>query len=248
MHFDPKTARGSVDCGRCLRARFRYMGEVCTLVLFIELERVITESESYGPVVIAGDFNAHLGTQGGERASDNLNPQGALLKQLVDRCELHVASLSASATGPLYTFESGDSQTTVDYIITNFEASHLVQSCATLDPSPLNCSDHLPVSVTLKFQSTLLARESSIPRINWEKAKASNLMHDFQNEVSNIVSPLIGSTYDSIDQLNEEIAHVSELIKQAALSTLPHCKPRTQKRKWFIDQTLALLASLKKRA
>ena len=28
MHFDPKTARGSVDCGRCLRARFRDMGEV----------------------------------------------------------------------------------------------------------------------------------------------------------------------------------------------------------------------------
>ena len=35
MHFDPKTARGSVDCVRCLRARFRDMGEVCTLVLFI---------------------------------------------------------------------------------------------------------------------------------------------------------------------------------------------------------------------
>ena len=35
MHFDPKTARVSVDCGRCLRARYRDMGEVCTLVLFI---------------------------------------------------------------------------------------------------------------------------------------------------------------------------------------------------------------------
>ena len=34
-YFDPKTARGSVDCGKCLRVRFRYMGEVCTLVLFI---------------------------------------------------------------------------------------------------------------------------------------------------------------------------------------------------------------------
>ena len=34
-YFDPKTARGSVDCGRCPRVWFRYMGEVCTLVLFI---------------------------------------------------------------------------------------------------------------------------------------------------------------------------------------------------------------------
>ena len=42
MHFDPKTARGCVDCGRCLRARFRDMGEVCTLVLFISVSFVST--------------------------------------------------------------------------------------------------------------------------------------------------------------------------------------------------------------
>ena len=37
-YFDPKVARGS-DRGRCLRARFGYMGEVCTLVLFIYISR-----------------------------------------------------------------------------------------------------------------------------------------------------------------------------------------------------------------
>ena len=42
-YFDPKTARGSVDCGKCLRARFRYMGEVCTLVLFIFLAHTTVE-------------------------------------------------------------------------------------------------------------------------------------------------------------------------------------------------------------
>ena len=31
------------------------------------LEQVITESESVGPVVIVGDFNAHLGKLGGSR-------------------------------------------------------------------------------------------------------------------------------------------------------------------------------------
>ena len=35
VHFDPKTARGSVSCGRSLRARFRDMGEVCTLLIFV---------------------------------------------------------------------------------------------------------------------------------------------------------------------------------------------------------------------
>ena len=48
-YFDPKTSRGYVDCGRCLRARFRYMGEVCTLVLFIQNSNVtsLTDLQSY---------------------------------------------------------------------------------------------------------------------------------------------------------------------------------------------------------
>ena len=35
VYFDPNIARGSDKCGRCLWGRFRYMDEVCTLVLFI---------------------------------------------------------------------------------------------------------------------------------------------------------------------------------------------------------------------
>ena len=46
----------------------------------IELERVISEHQHYGPVVIMGDFNAHLGTLGGVREP---NQQGILLHQLL---------------------------------------------------------------------------------------------------------------------------------------------------------------------
>ena len=37
-YFDPKIARGS-DCGSYMGAQFRYIGEVCTSVLFINLAR-----------------------------------------------------------------------------------------------------------------------------------------------------------------------------------------------------------------
>ena len=43
-YFDPKIARGS-DCGSYMGARFRYMGEVCTSVLFIEAVLTCLEEE-----------------------------------------------------------------------------------------------------------------------------------------------------------------------------------------------------------
>ena len=46
-----------------LRSRFG----VLQRVLIVELERVIGEASLHGPVVVAGDFNAHLGVLGGNR-------------------------------------------------------------------------------------------------------------------------------------------------------------------------------------
>ena len=41
------------------------MGMECYSVHLIELERVVSEHQPHGPVIIMGDFNAHLGTLGG---------------------------------------------------------------------------------------------------------------------------------------------------------------------------------------
>ena len=70
----------------------------------MELESLISEGQRLGPVLIAGDFNAHLGPLGGIRGQGIPNQQGVLLKQLLDRCELHVVSLSSLSEGPFYTF------------------------------------------------------------------------------------------------------------------------------------------------
>lgn len=48
----------------CLLAR---IAMECNSEHLIELERVISEHQQYGPVIIMGDYNAHLGTLGGVR-------------------------------------------------------------------------------------------------------------------------------------------------------------------------------------
>ena len=64
------------------------------------LEDLITNH--CGPVILAGDFNCHVGTVGGPRGSRNSNLQGELLLEMVQNNDLFITSLSNMSSGPLY--------------------------------------------------------------------------------------------------------------------------------------------------
>ena len=49
------------------------MGMECYSEHLIELEWVVSEHQPDGPVIVMGDFNAHLGTLGGERGMGQPN-------------------------------------------------------------------------------------------------------------------------------------------------------------------------------
>ena len=87
---------------------------------------MMVESEQWGPVIVTGDFNGHLGPTWGSRAHKNSN---ILLGEVLDRCKLHAVSLGEAVSGPDYTYHSGKSSTTVDYILADVEASSCVESC-----------------------------------------------------------------------------------------------------------------------
>ena len=104
----------------------------------IERESAISESEHWGPVIIARDFNAHLGTTWGPRAHKNPNLQGVLLGEVLDSCKLHAVSLGETTSGPSYTYLSGETTTIVDYILTDIEAGACVDCCYIHDDIDLN--------------------------------------------------------------------------------------------------------------
>ena len=196
------------------------------------------------------DFNAHLGPLDGVRGQGIPNQQGVFLKQLLDRCELHAVSLSSLSEGPLYTFWNSEFQTTVNYIIASYEASHYIQHCFTHELSPLNCSDHLPITTVLNIPITTAAipHRTLAPKINWEKARKMNCLPAYQESVSFAITPLLGKLYDSPEQLNDEICLVSQQLLTAGQKVLPLCKPPKRRRKWYKDQILARLAICKKAA
>ena len=59
-----------------------YQGSECYRQHLVELERIVSESALLGPVIILGDFNAHLGSLGGPRGRGPANVHGVLLENL----------------------------------------------------------------------------------------------------------------------------------------------------------------------
>ena len=60
---------------------------------------------------------------------------------------------------PLYTYSSGDTSTTADYIMGNVTLASLLTSCTTFDDHPLNTSDHLPVTAKLNIHVSANAKK-----------------------------------------------------------------------------------------
>ena len=217
-------------------------GVDCYREHLVELERVISESELQGPVVVLGDFNAHLGGEaGGEQ-----NLQGALLQEVLERCSLSAVSQGVMASGPGYTFCSGDVRTTVDYILMDVEAASMMVSCRTHPMEDLNTSDHLPLTVHLSYDTCSISQNESMgtfrqQRIDWDEARRSGALDVLMSEVQGRLAPLLIGVYDGPDQINSEIELVAGLLTDTAEKLLPCVQPR-RKAKWK-DDTLSQLCA-----
>ena len=125
-------------------------GMDCNKEYLVELERIISESQIMGAVLVTGDFNAHIGGLGGLRGLGDPGARGCCyMYEMMEKCNLSAVSLGSMASGPGYTYLSGESQTTVDYILMDVEAASMMWSCITHHMDHLNTSDHLPLTVKM---------------------------------------------------------------------------------------------------
>ncbi len=127
-----------------------------------DLASIASALESSGPIIILGDINAHL--------CDYTDIRARLLHEVIASCDLYIVSSSSIATGPGYTFFSGNNRTSVDHILTNTFISHHITKCYTHYHHELNLSDHLPLSLVLKVDRLVEDATSVNPKLNWKKA------------------------------------------------------------------------------
>ena len=79
-----------------------------------ELENVVYALQTDDPVLVMGDFNAHIGQSYSDRVDGQTNTQGQLL-DLMSRTGYYAVSFSHLTRGHTSTFFSGSRSTTVDY-------------------------------------------------------------------------------------------------------------------------------------
>ena len=191
----------------------------------VELERVISGSESLGPVVVMGDFNAHL-------SENSMNVQGVLLREMMDRGKLCDASSGCLAEGPDFTYSSGVVRTKVDYALMNVEAVTLLSSSVTREMEDLNTSDHLPIIVYLSNVSLNLKSEGEVlgRRVLWDRVDDDS-KEEYISEVQMLIEPLLNGCYSDVHELGKEIELVSKSLVECGLNTLPLINGK-KKRVW----------------
>lgn len=189
--------------------------------------------------LLLGDFNAHL--------NHPRNHQGSLLHDVITHSDLLVPSTSCISTGPRYTFFIGLNRTVVDYILMDASLCSSVEKCFTHQHHDLNFSDHLPISISINAD---VAKKASIPsqlKINWVKATENGTLHDYIQDVSAHIRPLVTAEFQTTAELDSQISHVAEILKHAAARFLPKAGQKKSKQ-YFKDDQLRLLCKSRRRA
>ena len=163
-------------------------------------------------IIIAGDFNAHLGTLAGSRGSGSPNQCGFVLKDFID---CNDASHSSLSSGPLYNYHSGRVFSTIDYIIVNGPCCNLLASC---EVSP----DHVPLSLSLNVAvAEVTSKSARLKAVDWENAVTTDAVTIFAMLVDEFTRPYLDTTPDHVEELDKEVPYISEFILHISSSTHP---------------------------
>ena len=108
-----------------------------------------------------------------------------LLQEILERCNLSAVSQEALASGPRYTFCSGDVCTTGDYVLMDVAAASMLVFFHTHRMKKLNTSDHLSLTVSLLYDVCKCTQSdsSTYKRIDWVEARKSGAREVFTAKV-----------------------------------------------------------------
>lgn len=218
------------------------------------LEQFVTECEASGDVILAGDWNAHLGEGTGHRAWGKTSQNGHKLLRMVERCSLEVVDLDEKCTGPCSTFYSDTApnvHTYIDHIITTKDIVNNTKEICVIQDVIANTSDHLPLHLEAEFASGPIHQSLPLPKavISWHKMSASEIRQyyteplDLRAEEFIDQHPGIPNSTDEIVNLYNNIV---SMMKEIAME-LPHSKPRPGLKHYWNDR-LTLLTREKKKA
>ena len=208
-----------------------------------ELERTINALQDVGPIIIMGDFNAHLKSS----VNTSQNQQGNLLQGFIERNNLYNASF-CNTSCPQYTFFTTNSQIMIDFCIVDASLVSYIKECTILDHHPLNLSDHLLLSASILWKVTmkqLIIKPQKI--LNWNRAVNDGSISSYCETVNTLINQVQYDTSGSTDHLNDDITNVCKLLLNAANDSIPTVNHKRW-RPFFRDAHLKQLCKQSKKA
>ena len=108
-----------------------------------EITAIIESREESAHIIVLGDCNGDVGSAGSPRGVRNATPRGL---KVMNRHGLVPLNMLRGSGGPIDTYEGAVNGSTLDYVAIPAELLDQVVGCNVSEWSPLNTSDHTPVS------------------------------------------------------------------------------------------------------
>ena len=142
-----------------------------------------------GTEISCGDFNGKLGLQWGHRARSQANDRGRLLGEFLIEHKLFSTITSDICGGPSHTYISGVANldaSILDHFIIPTDTCHRCLSCYVHEDHALNTSDHLAITLVLKYRYTRNKVHNHNARYNWNKSDPTLYRHNLLSLLSHI--------------------------------------------------------------
>ena len=187
-------------------------------------------------LVLMGDFNCEVP---GEKCSRLTKSRGIILKQFIDDVNYVSVNNSTNCTGPSFTFqpEVDETRTTlIDHILIEKDNVHKVSKCAIIDDVE-NCSDHLPIYVSINM--SIYHEKTMCPkkRLKWNKYTNENICKRYTENVEMALNELpdpdenvkcmadVESYYESIVNILKDTAETHIGYKAFNAAKKPYWNP-----------------------
>ncbi|MCG8033052.1 MAG: endonuclease/exonuclease/phosphatase family protein, partial [Candidatus Thiodiazotropha taylori] len=201
-----------------------------------QLTEVYQKYSSSHRVIVGGDFNEDLSSQG-------VSERKIKFERFIQKC-----NLQTKATGKTYINADGVPTSTIDYI---FCSQHLIEkgfSVSRLEDVDASVSDHLPlkclVHVNLSRATQRQASTDKPQRIRWEKVNKE----DYKRRVTEELHSIQDAT-NSLSTMDIKVSKINEILVKSAKDLQPtRLKPKRKPKLAVWTQDIKQALSEKKKA
>ena len=161
-----------------------------------KISACIENREENATWCIMGDFNGDVGNSIGDRGTRAVTTQGRTVARFFKKHNLCPCNMLSGTTGPVYTFESHNAQSTINYVSIPTHLTGCIVKCSVVEGQALNNSDHLSVRLALEIDGVSVEPTLSIetPRIRWDKLSKA----DIKLRCTRILEPYIATILESL--------------------------------------------------